>query len=222
MLMHVAKLYLQSYYQAAAPYGGLQGAQQYNAVFGATAAAGLTMAPNHPTGGVYPYFQYGPASAAAAGYSMAQYPQLYQQYAAAAAAVGATTAVAGGIQQYGGGVVTLSPNSVGQAGIVVVVLLSPCFCNDTAGMTQGFFRRDNVSDGSNSAGVHSTVPVQQAHSFSPSRSTRPEAQLGLDKTAMVARTYIMHLQVSQPCMHLLHSIPIESIDRSQHIMHLCY
>jgi hypothetical protein len=121
MLMHVAKLYLQSYYQAAAAaYGGLQGAEQYNAVFGATAAAGLTMAPNNPTAAVvYPYFQYGPASAgaAAAGYSMAQYPQLYQY--AAAAAVGATTAVAGGgIQQYGGSVVALSPNSVGQAGIV--------------------------------------------------------------------------------------------------------
>lgn len=84
---------------------------------GATAAgAGLTMAPNNPTS-FYPYFQYAAPSDTTAGYGMAQYPQFYQ-YAAAA---GATTAVAGGLQQYGGAV-ALSPNSVGQAGIVLV----PC------------------------------------------------------------------------------------------------
>ena len=112
---------LQSYYQAA--YGGLQGAQQqYAAVFGGGAtAAGLTMAtaPNS-SGGLYPaYFQYGPATA---GYSLAQYPQLYQ-YAAAAGVGAATTAaaattlntVAGGLQQYAGAV-AFTPNSIGQAG----------------------------------------------------------------------------------------------------------
>ena len=111
---------LQSYYQ---PYGGLQGAQQqYAAVFGGGAtAAGLTMAtaPNS-SGGLYPaYFQYGPATA---GYSLAQYPQLYQ-YAAAAGVGAATTAaaattlntVAGGLQQYAGAV-AFTPNSIGQAG----------------------------------------------------------------------------------------------------------
>ena len=110
---------LQSYYQQ--PYGGLQGAQQqYAAVFGGGAtAAGLTMAtaPNS-SGGLYPYFQYGPATAA--GYSLAhQYPQLYQY---AAAGVGTTTAaaatlntVAGGLQQYAGAV-AFTPNSIGQAG----------------------------------------------------------------------------------------------------------
>ncbi|TVU36890.1 hypothetical protein EJB05_18843 [Eragrostis curvula] len=104
-----------SYYQAA--YGGLQGAQQYG-VFGAgggTTAAGLTMAPN-VTGGVYPYFQYAPVNAAAAGYSMAQYPQFYPY--AAAAAVGATTALTGELQQYGGAV-AISPSSVGQAGVTM-------------------------------------------------------------------------------------------------------
>ena len=113
---------LQSYYQAA--YGGLQGAQQqYAAVFGGGAtAAGLTMAtaPNS-SGGLYPYFQYGPATAA--GYSLAhQYPQLYQ-YAAAAGVGAATTAaaattlntVAGGLQQFAGAV-AFTPNSIGQAG----------------------------------------------------------------------------------------------------------
>jgi hypothetical protein len=108
---------LQSYYQA---YGGLQGAQQQYAVFGSgatAAAAGLTMAAANSSG-LYPYFQYGPASVAAAGYSMAQYPQLYQY---AAAGVGATTAaatlttVAGGLQQYAGAV-AFTPNSIGQAG----------------------------------------------------------------------------------------------------------
>ena len=117
---------LQSYYQ---PYGGLQGAQQqqYAAVLGggATAAAGLTMAATgltmataNSSGGLYPYFQYGPATAA--GYSLAhQYPQLYQY---AAAGVGTTTAaaatlntVAGGLQQYAGAV-AFTPNSIGQAG----------------------------------------------------------------------------------------------------------
>ena len=120
---------LQSYYQ---PYAGLQqGAQlQQYAVLGsggaaATVPAGLTMeaaaAAANPSG-LYPYFQYGPASAAAAGgYSMVQYPQLYQY--AAAAAVGATAAattlaagVAGGLQQYGGAV-AFTPNSIAQAGI---------------------------------------------------------------------------------------------------------
>ncbi|CAL4945466.1 unnamed protein product [Urochloa decumbens] len=105
-----------SYYQA---YAGLQGAQQQFAVLGGGAtAAGLTMAaPN--SSGLYPYFQYGPA----AGYSMAQYPQLYQ-YAGAAA--GATTAaaatlmttVAGGLQQYAGAV-AFTPNSIGQAGMTM-------------------------------------------------------------------------------------------------------
>ncbi|XP_062208138.1 uncharacterized protein LOC133909635 isoform X2 [Phragmites australis] len=107
-----------SYYQAA--YGGLQGAQQYAVFGGGATAAGLTMAAN-PAAGLYPYFHYGPASAAAAGYSMAQYPQLYQY---ATAAVGTTTtaaaltAVAGGLQQYGGAVV-LTPNSIGQAGVTM-------------------------------------------------------------------------------------------------------
>ena len=112
---------LQSYYQ---PYGGLQGAQQqqYAAVLGggATAAAGLTMATANSSGGLYPaYFQYGPATA---GYSLAQYPQLYQ-YAAAAGVGAATTAaaattlntVAGGLQQFAGAV-AFTPNSIGQAG----------------------------------------------------------------------------------------------------------
>ncbi|PUZ52920.1 hypothetical protein GQ55_5G012000 [Panicum hallii var. hallii] len=102
-----------SYYQA---YGGLQGAQQQYAVFGggATAAAANSS-------GLYPYFQYDPASVAAAGYSMAQYPQLYQY---AAAGVGATTAaatlttVAGGLQQYAGAV-AFTPNSIGQAGMTM-------------------------------------------------------------------------------------------------------
>ncbi|XP_062231566.1 uncharacterized protein LOC133929000 isoform X2 [Phragmites australis] len=108
-----------NYYQA---YGGLQGAQQYAAFGGGATAAGLTMAANS-TAGLYPYFQYGPASPVAAGYSMAQYPQLYQY---AAAAVGATTtaaaatvtAVAGGLQQYGGAV-ALTSNSMGQAGMTM-------------------------------------------------------------------------------------------------------
>ncbi|RLN22879.1 RNA-binding protein 24-B-like [Panicum miliaceum] len=108
-----------SYYQAAAYGGGLQGAQQQYAVFGggATAAAGLTMAAANSSG-LYPFFQYGPAaSVAAAGYSLAQYPQLYQY---AAAGMGATTAaatlttVAGGLQQYAGAV-AFTPNSIGQA-----------------------------------------------------------------------------------------------------------
>jgi len=119
---------LQSYYQAA--YGGLQGAQQqYAAVFGGGAtAAGLTMAtaPNS-SGGLYPYFQYGPATAA--GYSLAhQYPQLYQY---AAAGVGATTAaaatlntVAGGLQQYAGAV-AFTPNSIGQAGVTMSMTTAP-------------------------------------------------------------------------------------------------
>lgn len=97
-----------SYYQAAA-YGGL--AQQQYAVFsGGATAAGLAMAaPNNPPTALYPYFQYGPA-----GYGMMpQYPQGYQ-YAGAS-----TTAVAGGLQQYGGSVVALSPNSVGQAGVTM-------------------------------------------------------------------------------------------------------
>lgn len=117
---------LQSYYQ---PYAGLQqGAQlpQQYAVLGSgggaatPAPAGLTMAAANPSA-LYPYFQYGPASAAAAGgYSMVQYPQLYQY--AAAAAVGATAAattlatVAGGLQQYGGAV-AFTPNSIAHAGI---------------------------------------------------------------------------------------------------------
>nr|CAB3479484.1 unnamed protein product [Digitaria exilis] len=112
-----------SYYQA---YGGLQGAQQQYAVFGGGAtAAGLTMAAANSSAGLYPYFQYsGPASVAAAatGYSMAQYPQLYQY--AAAAGVGATTATAtlttvpGGLQQYAGAV-AFTPNSIGQAGMTM-------------------------------------------------------------------------------------------------------
>jgi len=113
-----------SYYQ---PYGGLQGAQQqqYAAVLGggATAAAGLTMAAANSSGGLYPaYFQYGPATA---GYSLAQYPQLYQ-YAAAAGVGAATTAaaattlntVAGGLQQFAGAV-AFTPNSIGQAGVTM-------------------------------------------------------------------------------------------------------
>lgn len=117
--------FLQSYYQ---PYAGLQqGAQlQQYAVLGgggaaATAPPGLTMAAANPSA-LYPYFQYAPASAAAAGgYNMVQYPQLYQY--AAAAAVGATAAattlpagVAGGLQQYSGAV-AFTPNSIAQAGI---------------------------------------------------------------------------------------------------------
>ncbi|CAL4972053.1 unnamed protein product [Urochloa decumbens] len=109
-----------SYYQAYAG-AALQGAQQQYAVLGGggATAAGLTMAaPN--SSGLYPYLQYGPA---AAGYSMAQYPQLYQ-YAGAAA--GATTAaaatlmttVAGGLQQYAGAV-AFTPNSIGQAGMTM-------------------------------------------------------------------------------------------------------
>jgi len=119
-------IFLQSYYQ---PYAGLQqGAQlQQYAILGgggatATAPAGLTMAPEaaNPSA-LYPYFQYAPAAAmAAGGYGMVQYPQLYQY--AAAAAVGGTTAattlaaVAGGLQQYGGAV-AFTPNSIAQAGI---------------------------------------------------------------------------------------------------------
>ncbi|CAO2196171.1 unnamed protein product [Urochloa humidicola] len=109
-----------SYYQA---YGGLQGAQQQYAVFGGGAtAAGLTMAAANSSG-LYPYFQYGPANVAAAGYSIAQYPQLYQ-YAGAAA--GATTAAAatlmttvtGSLQQCAGAV-AFTPNSIGQAGMTM-------------------------------------------------------------------------------------------------------
>ncbi|OEL35125.1 putative RNA-binding protein ARP1 [Dichanthelium oligosanthes] len=110
-----------SYYQ---PYGGPQGAQQQYAVFGGGAtAAGLTMGAANSSG-LYPYFQYAPASvAAAASYSMAQYPQLYQY---ATAAVGATTAAAtlqntvaaGGLQQYAGAV-AFTPNSIGQAGMTM-------------------------------------------------------------------------------------------------------
>jgi len=120
-----------SYYQ---PYGGLQGAQQqqYAAVLGGgataaagltMAAAGLTMATANSSGGLYPaYFQYGPATA---GYSLAQYPQLYQ-YAAAAGVGAATTAaaattlntVAGGLQQFAGAV-AFTPNSIGQAGVTM-------------------------------------------------------------------------------------------------------
>jgi hypothetical protein len=112
-------LFLQSYYQ---PYmvGLQQGGQlqQYAAVGGTAAPAAAA----NPSVGPYSYFQYGPASAAAAGgpYSMVQYPQLYQ-YAAAVAA-GATAApttlaagvVAGGLQQYGGAV-AFTPNSIAQA-----------------------------------------------------------------------------------------------------------
>lgn len=115
-LFHVI---LQSYYQ---PYmvGLQQGGQlqQYAAVGGTAAPAAAA----NPSVGPYSYFQYGPASAAAAGgpYSMVQYPQLYQ-YAAAVAA-GATAApttlaagvVAGGLQQYGGAV-AFTPNSIAQA-----------------------------------------------------------------------------------------------------------
>lgn len=115
-------LFLQSYYQ---PYivGLQQGGQlqQYAAVGGAAAPAPAAAAAN-PSVGPYSYFQYGPASAAAAGgpYSMVQYPQLYQ-YAAAVVA-GATAApttlaagvVAGGLQQYGGAV-AFTPNSIAQA-----------------------------------------------------------------------------------------------------------
>ncbi|GJM91832.1 hypothetical protein PR202_ga08249 [Eleusine coracana subsp. coracana] len=105
-------------YSQAAAYGGLQGGQQYAVLGGGATAAGAglttTMASN-PTGGFYPYFQYGPATA---GYSMAQYPQSFYQYAAAAMGPTTTTAVAGGLQQYGGAV-ALSPNSAGQAGMTM-------------------------------------------------------------------------------------------------------
>lgn len=119
------QFFFQSYYQ---PYAGLQQEaqlQQYAILGGggaaaATAPAGLTMAAAANPSALYPYFQYAPASAVAAGgYSMVQYPQLYQY--AAAAAVGATTgattlaAVAGGFQQYGGAV-AFTPNSIAQAG----------------------------------------------------------------------------------------------------------
>jgi len=121
-------IFFQSYYQ---PYAGLQQEaqlQQYAFLGGggaaaATAPAGLTMAAAANPSALYPYFQYAPASAVAAGgYSMVQYPQLYQY--AAAAAVGATTgattlaAVAGGLQQYGGAV-AFTPNSIAQAGIAL-------------------------------------------------------------------------------------------------------
>lgn len=118
-----------SYYQ---PYmvGLQQGGQlqQYAAVGGTAAAAPAA----NPSVGPYSYFQYGPASAAAAGgpYSMVQYPQLYQ-YAAAVAA-GATAApttlaagvVAGGLQQYGGAV-AFTPNSIAQAAGMTMSLTSP-------------------------------------------------------------------------------------------------
>ncbi|KAJ1287152.1 hypothetical protein BS78_03G408400 [Paspalum vaginatum] len=118
-----------NYYQG---YGGLQqGAQQY-AVFGggaATAAAGLAMAAT-PSSGLYPYYQYqyGPANAASAGYSMAQYPQTLYQYAAA---VGATTAAAtlnavaaGSLQQYAGAV-AFTPSNIAQAAGMTMPLTSP-------------------------------------------------------------------------------------------------
>ncbi|XP_066315889.1 uncharacterized protein [Miscanthus floridulus] len=130
-----------SYYQ---PYAGLQQEaqlQQYAVLGGggaaATVPAGLTMeaAAANPSG-LYPYFQYGPASAAAAGgYSMVQYPQLYQY--AAAAAVGATAAattlaagIADGLQQYGGAV-AFTPNSIAQAGMTMS-LASPTLAAPTA------------------------------------------------------------------------------------------
>lgn len=129
-----------SYYQ---PYAGLQQEaqlQQYAILGGggaaaATAPAGLTMAAAANPSALYPYFQYAPASAVAAGgYSMVQYPQLYQY--AAAAAVGATTgattlaAVAGGLQQYGGAV-AFTPNSIAQAGMTMS-LTSPTLAAPTA------------------------------------------------------------------------------------------
>uniref|UniRef100_A0A0A9E3B7 Uncharacterized protein n=1 Tax=Arundo donax TaxID=35708 RepID=A0A0A9E3B7_ARUDO len=72
----------------------------------------------NPTSGFYPYFQYSPVSAAAAGYNMAQYPQLYQYTAAATTTAATLTAVAGGLQQYGGAV-ALTPNSIAQAGMTM-------------------------------------------------------------------------------------------------------
>lgn len=130
IIFYACNFSFQSYYQ---PYAGLQQEaqlQQYAILGGggaaaarATAPAGLTMAAAANPSALYPYFQYAPASAVAAGgYSMVQYPQLYQY--AAAAAVGATTgattlaAVAGGLQQYGGAV-AFTPNSIAQAGIAL-------------------------------------------------------------------------------------------------------
>jgi hypothetical protein len=124
-----AKKYkMQSYYQAYGGGGLPQGAQQQYAIFGggAATAAGLTMAAAaaaNSSGLYHPYFQYSPASLAAAGYSMAQYPQLYQ-YTAAAAAAGATTTAAATLMTTvaaaGGGLyagaVAFTPNSIGQAG----------------------------------------------------------------------------------------------------------
>lgn len=105
-----------TYYQA---YGGL--GAQYQVFNGGAAAAGLTMA--NPTG-LYPYFQYGQASAAA-GYST-QYPQMYQ-YAAAAVGAPTTTAsltAAAGLQQYAG-TVALATNSTGQQAGMTMPLTAP-------------------------------------------------------------------------------------------------